>query len=413
MKIRKKTHLHVVRDEEEMMINKLLSELNDEDNAAETEEGEAGAKKNKKKKYVRRAAVVTGILVVISLVMYFWTYTSANIVTSYQTETESNNKYHQFSSGVLKYSRDGIAYLNRKSEEIWNHPYQIKNPMVEVYKETIVVADKGGNYIAVFDEKGIKGEMQTALPVEKVSVSEQGIVSALLKNENSPKVVCYDTAGNILAELKTAFVGTGYPMDISISENGTLLMVSYMCVENGVISTKIVYYDFSGETKVNKKYEVVTDVYEGVMAPTVFFMNENISAVVCDDRLLIYKGAKKPELAQEIFLEKEIKSVFHSEKYVGLILKNEGKAGYELCLYNEAGRKVMSEDFTGDYTNVKIDDGQVLMYDGKKCSIFLRTGIHRFDGEISSNILEIFPTAGINKYIVMSENGMEVVRFVK
>lgn len=413
MKIRKKTQLHVVRDEEEMMVNRLLSELNDEDNMTGDEEGDPEAKRARRKKRVKRAALVAGVLVILALVMYFWTYTSANIVTSYQAGTESNNKYHQFSTGVLKYSRDGIAYLNRKSEEVWNHPYQIKNPMIEVYKETVAVADKGGNYIAVLDEKGVKGEMQTALPIEKVAVSEQGIVSALLKNDNSPKVVCYDTAGNILAELKTAFVGTGYPMDISISEDGTLLLVSYMCVENGAVNTKVVYYDFSGEMKVNKEYEVVADVYEGVLAPTVFFMNENVSAVVCDDRLLIYKGAEKPELTQEIFLEKEIKSVFHNEKYVGLVLKNEGEAGYELCLFNTSGRKVMSENFTGDYTHVKIDNGQILMYDGKKCSVFLRTGIHRFDGEIGSNILEIFPAAGINKYIVMSENGMEIVRFVK
>lgn len=412
MKLKKKTQLHLVRDDEEVMINRLLSELNDEDAATDELEKNRHKKINKKKLLIR-TGIAGAIVATLALVMYFWTYSSANTVTSYQTEMASNNGYQQFAEGVLKYSRDGIAYLNRKSEEIWNHPYQIKTPMIECYQETAAVADKGGNYIAVFDEKGVKGEMQTALPIEKIAISKQGIVSALLKNENSPKIVCYDVAGNVLVELKTTFTGTGYPMDISISENGTMLLVSYMCVENGAITTKIVYYDFSGEAKANKEYEAVIDDYKGVLAPTVFFMNESMSAVVCDDRVLLYKGTGKPELSQDIRLEKEIKSVFHNEKYVGLILKNEGKAGYELCLYNTAGRKVMSEDFVGDYTHAKIDGGQVLMYDGKKCSVFTRTGVHRFDGEINSNILEIFPTSGINKYIVMSENGMEIVRFVK
>ena len=35
MKLRRKTELHVVRDEEEIMINKLLSELRDEDKTSE------------------------------------------------------------------------------------------------------------------------------------------------------------------------------------------------------------------------------------------------------------------------------------------------------------------------------------------------------------------------------------------
>ena len=73
----------------------------------------------------------------------------------------------------------------------------------------------------------------------------------------------------------------------------------------------------------------------------------------------------------------------------------------------------MSQDFTGDYSNIKIDGSQVILYDGKKCSIFSRTGIHKFEGEMSHNILEIFPMAGVNKYIVMNANGMEVVRLVK
>ena len=62
---------------------------------------------------------------------------------------------------------------------------------------------------------------------------------------------------------------------------------------------------------------------------------------------------------------------------------------------------------------MKICGDQVIMYDGKKCSIFLRSGIQKYDGEMDNNILEIFPIEGVNKYIVMSASGMENVRLVK
>ena len=55
----------------------------------------------------------------------------------------------------------------------------------------------------------------------------------------------------------------------------------------------------------------------------------------------------------------------------------------------------------------------MIMYDGKKCSIFMKNGIQKFEGEMNNNILEIFPIAGVNKYIVMNANGMEKVRLVK
>ena len=96
-----------------------------------------------------------------------------------------------------------------------------------------------------------------------------------------------------------------------------------------------------------------------------------------------------------------------------MVLQNKGKGGYELRLYNRAGKQVMSEDFTGDYSNVGMYGSQVVMYDGKQCSIFMRNGIQRFKGEMPHHILEIFPVAGINKYIVINANGMEHVRLVK
>ncbi len=52
----------------------------------------------------------------------------------------------------------------------------------------------------VFTEDGLKGEIETTLPIEKISVSNQGIVSAILKNENTPRIISYDATGNILVE---------------------------------------------------------------------------------------------------------------------------------------------------------------------------------------------------------------------
>ena len=50
------------------------------------------------------------------------------------------------------------------------------------------------------------------------------------------------------------------------------------------------------------------------------------------------------------------------------------------------------------------------MYDGKECAVFLKNGIQKFDGQMHSSIMEIIPVSGVNKYIVMTANGMEYVR---
>lgn len=380
-----------------------------------TEEQEQFEKARKKrwKKTALIAAVVVALAVGVYLLINLQTYTSARALDTYTVSGASGSAYEQFADGVLKYSRDGISYLNQHGEEMWNQPYQMKNPVVDVNGSSAAVADKGGNAVLVFNEEGVRGETQTNLPIERVRVSEQGIVSVILTDENEARVLCYDAAGNLLVENKTSMNGTGYPLDVALSPDGETMQVLYLYTEAGAVKSRVIYYNF-GESGEEKTDHLVAQMeYEDTVMASGFFMDENISVAVGDNRLTIYRGGNVPEETENIEVKKQIKSVFHNEKYIGMVLKNEGKEGYELRLYNTRGQVAMSENFTGDYSHVKLCGSQVIMYDGKNCSIFTRGGIHKFDGEMNSNILEIFPVPGVNKYIVMNENGLEVVRLVK
>lgn len=402
------------QDPTDKIVDRILGELRKEDHP-ETEAMEE-AKRQKRKRW-KKTGIIAGSILAVSIGIYLLinlqTYTSVRTVDTYPVSGAASNEYKQFADGVLKYSRDGISYLDQKGSEVWNQAYQIQNPVVDVNETSGAVADKGGNAILVFNEEGLRGEIETDLPIERISVSEQGIVSVILIDESSSQILCYDAAGNILVEHKTSVNGTGYPMDAALSPDGEILQVLYLYTQDGTITSRVAYYNFGQEGESETDHQVTEQEYKDVVMAAGFFMNQSVSAAVGDNMLTIFRGKSVPEEAVKVEIDKEIKSVFHSQKYIGMILKNEGKEGYELRLYNDRGQMAMSEDFSGDYSNVKICGSQVIMYDGKNCSIFTRGGIQKFEGEMNSNILEIFPVAGVNKYIVMNENGMEVVRLVK
>lgn len=416
---RRRKELHVVREQEDptdKIVREILDELNSEDGMQSGKR--PGQKKSGQKKSARRriaaggvalAAVVTGVYFLVSL----QTYSQVRVTDVYENKGAVSNSYEEFAGGVLKYSRDGVSYLDQKGEERWNHSYQIKNPFIEAGQESAVLADKGGNSILVIQKDGVKGEIQTSMPIEKIAVSEQGIVGAILKSGSTMEVLCYDMAGNVLVEHKTSSAGIGCPLDIALSEDGQVMQTLYVYTQEGKLVSRIGYYNFGERGEKETDNQVSLKEYADTLMTTGFFLNLSTSVAVGDNCLVIYQGKEVPEEAYQIMIDKEIKSVFHNERYVGLILRNEGKEGYELRLYNTGGKMVMSQDFTGDYSNVKLCGGQVILYDGKKCSIFMRNGIQKFAGETSNNIMEIFPIAGVNKYIVMSANGMEKIRLVK
>lgn len=414
---RKKRNLTVVKNPEQQtdkLIEKIVEELNGEEEWREQIEDQTKRrKKTRRRKGIVGCISIAVIVAAVFLFIHLQTYTAVQVAETYKSVGTADSSYEEFAGGVLKYSRDGISYWNQRGEEQWNQPYQIKNPFMAVNDISGAVADKGGNDIIVFQKDSVKGEIHTTLPIEKIAVSEQGIVCAVLKNGIEPKIICYDTAGNILVEHKSSLAGTGYPMDVDISPNGEVMQAVYFYTQEGRITSKVIYYNFgkAGEDKTD--HQVSGEEYEDTVMAAGFFLSEDVSAAVGDNLLTIYKGAEAPEEETSIKIEKEIENVFHNEKYIGMVLRNEGRGGYELRLYNASGKKVLSENFMQDYSSVKLCGSQIIMYDGRRCSIFMRSGVKKFEGEMSSHILEIFPVAGVNKYIVINANGMEEVRLVK
>ena len=82
--------------------------------------------------------------------------------------------------------------------------------------------------------------------------------------------MCYDSAGNTLVENKASFKNHGYPVDVSISDSGELLMVSYAQVENNMIQSRVVFYNFGKAGQDKQDHIVETYSYENQLVPSVF-----------------------------------------------------------------------------------------------------------------------------------------------
>lgn len=365
-----------------------------------------------------RKILVPAVLIILAacgtyLLLKNQTYAQARTAREYVADISDTSSYARFGDGIIRYNRDGVVYLNKKNEEQWIQPAQIQNPVIVVKENAFAVADNGGNNIMVFTEEGLKGEIETTLPIEKIAISDQGIVSAVLRDENSPKIISYDATGNILVEQKTTVGTTGYPAALELSGDGRLLAVSYLYTEGAVIKSRVVFYNF-GETGQGKPDNIVSSAeYEDTVAAEVFFMGEDRAVVVGDNRFIIYKGKEEPQKEKEIIIDQEIQSVFHSDQYIGFVLLNRDKSGYEVRLYNRLGEQILNRPIPAKYDNVKMDGDEILMYDGTSCCIVTATGIIKFSGDIKINALEMFRAPGLNRYYVMSVDELRIIYLTK
>ena len=373
-------------------------------------------KDHKRKVLVRRITsffLIISIFVSTYLLVEVTTYDNVNVMQEYGDTGTDNSNYVKYADGILKYSRDGAAYLDKQGKEQWNQSYQLKNPFVYSNDDAVIIGNQGGNDLYVFDTKGLTGEIHTNFPIEDAVVAENGITAVLLKNGMTPKIICYDAAGTVLVEHMASLTGIGYPIGMALSPNGTMLQVSYYCVSDGVSATKVVYYDF-GEEQVNQEdHQRSETIYKNKMIPVSYFVNNQKSILVSDSSFMIYEGKEEPQLVKTIEIEKEIQSVFYDKEYLGFVLKNAGEEESELRLYDTDGQQKMSKSFIGEYSNISIAEGHVLMFDNEEVAIFSRMGVQKFKGEVEMNIKEILPLTGINMYLLISDDGMQEVRLVK
>ena len=377
--------------------------------------------KNKVKKFrfrKLRKLLVPAVLILLAvcgtyLLLDNQTYARARTAAEYPSDLTDMSSYARFADGIVRYNRDGVVLLNKKNEEQWIQPAQIQNPVIRVKDETFAVADNGGNNILVFTREGLRGEIQTNLPIEKIAVSEQGIVSAVLRNEDSPMIISYDATGNILVEQQVTVSALGYPLAMEMSDDGNMLAVAYLYTEGAAMKSKVIYYNF-GETGQERTDNIVlSEEYDGTVMADIFFMGDDRSVVVGDNRFVIYRGREIPEKEKEIELDQEIQSVFHSDRYIGFILLNQEKSGYELRLYNRLGEQVLSRDISGKYSNVQIDGNEIIMFEGSRCCIMTAFGIIKFEGDVNVEALEIFRAPGISRYYMMSVDGLRVIYLTK
>ena len=228
------------------------------------------------------------VFVGIAFLLQRQSYAKIDTIEYYESVSTDNPGYIKYSDGIMKYTRDGVAFLNKTGEELWNRPCQMSNPCVEVRDEIAVVYDRNGTSILVVEKNGLKGEIKTVRPIEKISVSKQGIVAAILKNDEAPMIICYDAAGNVLVQQSASLDNTGHPMDLAISEDGNTLIVSYLVANGMGVSSKIKYYDFRDMDK--KDHAIHEVVYENVVIPMVDYIEKEKALFVADDGIIIYEN---------------------------------------------------------------------------------------------------------------------------
>ena len=369
---------------------------------------------SKRQALIRRGAVAVLILIIVlGFYLYnrYHTFYDYVVAKSYENEVSSGTQYLSAGKYIYRYNSDGISCVNRKNNLKWSITYNMQAPMADACGDTVVIAEQQGTQIYIVNKDGLVGNFQTLLPIMKVRVSKQGVVAAVLREDDVTWVNLYEADGSSIANDKTTVRESGYPVDIDLSPDGQRLAVSYLGVGGGVVTSDVVYYHFGSAGQNMENHVVSETIYQQITVPELYFLDNSQSVVVRDDGFSVYKGSDEPEEAVSVSFEQEILACFHDEDYIGFLFTSQDEDyAYRLELYNYNGRKKLSRNINTEYEKIRIQNGQIIMYSDRHIEVFTSYGTKRFSSDYEKSIEDIYYFSEFRKYLVITGDSFDKIR---
>lgn len=359
-------------------------------------------------KYLLLAVLVLLCIFGIRYYMKNKTFTGYVVSSSVERKDTLTTRYAPFGEKILKYSRDGISCTNESDSLLFSIAYTMQDPIVALSERTGVVADRNGTQLYIFDQEKQLGQITTLLPIKQAAVSNQGVTAVLLEESSLAKLEIYSSDGTLLGDGVFSLEDVGYPVDLSVSADGTKLAISFVQISGANLQSSVAVYNFDqvGENYVD--HLVFAKNYtEHTMAELHYFDGSTLAAVG-DGILAFYKGSQIPELVGEVTFEEEIKSVFYGKDCVGLVFASSG--GNVLKCYNLQGELTVEIALDLDYENIRIFDKGIVAYNDQEMAVYSTSGKERYHQEFETPVVELFNTRSAGKYLLIYTNETQLIK---
>lgn len=375
----------------------------------------------------RKGGWVIGLLVVILVAagigygIFYQNrfYNDYEVLSTKESTDATKMEYLAYNGSLIKYGQEGISYLDKDGSAVWVESYKMKQPVAVVSEKYIAVADLNGNHVYILNETGKVTDIETPYTICSIDVASQGVFAVILENETENYIELYDKNGNEIAKIRTTIAESGYPLDISLSNDGTKLVSSYITVEGIAIQNTIAAYNF-GEVGQNTTDRLVGGFNNlgDTIVPKIEFLNNDLICAFGDNQFIFYSMKEKPSEKGVISgFENEIQSIFYNSKLVGIIEKNSGTeenkeehAQYRMRIFDSNGTERFSRTLDFSYNQVYATENEIIIVGNSECQIYDFYGKLKFSYCFPREVRNIIPTGADRKYIVVYDDSTEIIK---
>lgn len=364
----------------------------------------------------RNIIILSAILAVVAIIAVLIISAVSNsykgyVVEGYVRRTDSGYAvYMKSTDGYVKFSKDGASAYTYEGKSRWNKTYEVSEMAIDHNGNYFAVADVGGNEIHVFSHDGFVSSINTALPIVKIEVSEQGLVVAILEDKEADYINMYNKDGSKIYTIKTTAVSDGIPVDMGVSKDGEKLGVAFTSIKGMDISTSVDFYNFSvvGQNE-NERIVGGFNTYGNQLVGEVEFLSNTAVVAVGENVLSFFTVKEYPKLVNNIEITEQIESIFYSETRFAYVYV--GENGHKnICVFTSSGEELYTKEISGDYSKYIFTKDGLMAYGKNEFILLNDKGKVLMEDEFEDDITEVINIGNNKEYLFVSPDKIYKVK---
>lgn len=377
--------------------------------------------KQKKKKRTRNILVLLIILIVALLAMiviYINNNQSLNAFKIEQTVELSNTEncsFVSYKNGIVKFNRDGAQAITSDGKQLWTISYNLKEPIADVNGSYVAIGELNGKTVYVINGSGEAKEITVPYPVVEVEVAAQGVCAILVNNGTQDFIYFYTLdSSDYIAYIKTVTSQDGFPVDMSLSEDGKKLVTTYVKADSDSIASEITFHNLGD---VGKNYlERLVGAYplSNEFVAQVEFISNDLLVAFKDNGFYMYSFKEVPsEVVSETY-DSAIINIFNNANHVGLILEDTSSSKKNrVIVYHINGKKVMDTSIDFSYEKIVASQNYIVFYDSVSCHVMNFEGKLVFCDTFTEKINQMYAGSTSWKFITLTDIAMNTIQMVE
>lgn len=368
-------------------------------------------------KYIIAAVITAALIAAVLAYGTFRTFSSCETKAETALSDSGRTQFAGFAGNVVGYSRDGISCLDYDGNLLWTASFEMGSPQIAVRRSYMLVYDRGGTEIHLYDKGGSEKVISTDLPIARADLAESGACAAIMSDGGTHVVNLYGADGALAAGGELHTENSGYPIALALSEDGKRMAVSILDLTLGTVKTTVRFYDFSEKGSGKTDHIAAEFSYSDMTVPALTFFSDGRAAAFGDDQVMLYSAGTAPAENGSVFIsDEEIKSVAVRGTAFALVTgKKSGDSEEEgketLTVYSESGRVRFAKEIDFSYSDIYyLSNGELYLTDGSRVELYTDIGVRKFSETFENGISALLPWDGATNYIVVAEGKLKKVQ---